>query len=435
MVVIAAEALEGELQQLSEEIRRLEGEHAEAHGAAEALVSRMRASGVNPLADAEAFGQVDEAYRGADEKAEEISRLRQRRERTLEIIGRTRPRSAREPGRLGGFGWARAAEVLMSSPEYGRLLETNAFMSESAHVQLPPIEIMSREEVVGMLARGGLVRHATADVAAITPDDQRLFPPVPIPVRTPRVTELISSTTTDTDTIEYVEETTRTDVAAETAAGTAAAEATYVYTNRTALVRDIVQFTPAHKRNLADAGQIRGLLEGRLASGVDRRFESQIISGDGIGENLRGIVNTTGVGTVAKGATEPRLEAIHRAITTVRLNLFADPDAIGLHPSDYEDVVFEKDANGLYLLGPASQQTSRTVWGFPVVITTAFTAGTGLVGNHREGAITWIRTGVTISASDSHANFFTERRVALLAEMRAAFAAWQPKAFATVTGI
>lgn len=427
-----AENLETELEQLNEEVSRLDAVVVTKSAEADQLVEEIRGSGVNPLIDNDAFEKIDSKYKEADGPREQASQLRQRRDRVLQMMGRTRPQ-ARASTKVG---WAGAFDALMSSPEYARLKETNGFESQKTRVELPPVEIFSREETIAML--GGAYAphlHATADVGAIVPDDQRLFPPVPIPVRAVRLTELITLSTTDTDTIIYVEETTRTDPAAETAPGTASPEATYVYTNRTANVRDISQWTPAHKRNLADAGQVQALLEGRLRSGVDRRMESQMISGDGTVENLRGILQTSGRGSVTKGGTESRLETIHRAITTIRLALFGEPDAVGLNPSDYEDVVFEKGSDGHYLLGPASQQTSRTIWGFPALITAAFAAGTGLVGNYREGAVAWIRSGTSISASDSHANFFTERRVALLAEMRLAFAAWQPKAFCEVLSI
>jgi HK97 family phage major capsid protein len=86
----------------------------------------------------------------------------------------------------------------------------------------------------------------------------------------------------------------------------------------------------------------------------------------------------------------------------------------------------------VYLLGPASQATSRTIWGFPAVVSSVFPNDTALVGAYKTGAIAWVRDGVSVRASDSHEDFFTRRMVALLAEMRAAFAAWQPRAFCEV---
>lgn len=434
-----SETLERELEQLNDEIRRLDSEAATQMEAAEKLVADIRSSGTNPLVDQDAFEKVDEAYLEADKVRENASQLRQRREK---LLGRFS-----DDGEGGGYravaprraGWGGAVRAFTETPEYQRLATLGAFDSKSTHIEVPGVEVMDREETIKMLQSGGSMRMraATAVVDPMVEPDMRLFPPVPIPVRPIKVTELVFVSTTDSDQVDFVEETTRTDVAAERLPGVASPEASYVYTNKTAQVRDISHWTPAHKRNLADEGQIRGLLEGRLESGVDRRLETQIVSGDGIAPNLTGILNTTGIGSIARNVagSEPRLEAIHRGITTVRLALFDEPDAIGLHPTDYEETVFEKGSDGHWLLGPASQQTSRTIWGFPVAVTSAFPANTALVGNYRTGAILWMRSGVVLSASDSPGDMFLERRVALMAELRAAFAAWQLQAFCAVTSM
>jgi len=428
-------SLESELRELGETIRRIDAEAADKHEAADKIVSDYKEQGTNPLLDKDAFEVVDKAFLEADELREQASALRQRRETVMGHLGSKSPavQRAESANEHRADALASAAEKFMGSPEYERLLESNAFEGSTARVELPKVEIMSRDQTVRALSAGGMMA-ATADVASIVVDDFRRDFIVPVPVRMVKLLDLIQVTTTDSDQVDFIEETTRTDAAAETAPGTAAAEATYVYTNRQAPVRDITHFTPAHRRNLADAGQIRALLEGRLQNGVERRLESQLVSGDGAGENLRGILNTSGIASVARG-TDPRIEAIHKGVTQTRLNFFGEPDALLLHPSDYEEAIFEKDANGAYLLGPASQQESRTMWGFPTSVSTVIAQNTSLVGNFQQGAVLWVRSGVSVSASDSHASFFTERRVALLAELRAAFAAWQPKAFAAVTGM
>src|SRR5690606_40251000 len=109
---------------------------------------------------------------------------------------------------------------------------------------------------------------------------------------------------------------------------------------------------------------IRGVIEGQLANGVERRLEAQVVAGDGDGQNLTGILETDGIGTISRDLSSPgesRLEAIHRGITAIRLGLFGEPDAIGIHPTDYEQVIFEKGADGHYLLGPASRSEERRV--------------------------------------------------------------------------
>jgi len=429
----APAALESELRQVNEEIRRLDAEADVAHQAADKMVEEMRAEGIDPLRDAEAFERVDAAYRAADELREQASVLRQRRERLLGRFDSTPTRPARAPG------WAGAVKSLFENDTYRRLKEADVFNSGAAQagIEIAAGEVVARDEALRMLQTGfgSGMRAAVADVEDMVAPDLRLVPPVETPVRQIRVTQLVTSTTTDSDQVDYVRQTKRDDSAAETAPGTAYGEAAYEFEAKQAPVRDIGHFAPVHRRNLADEGQIRGVIEGQLAYGVEARLETQIVSGDGQGENLQGILETDGIGSIVRNVSSPvesRLEAIHRGITAVRLGLFMEPDAIGIHPSDYEACVFEKGSDGQYLLGPASQQTSRTIWGFPTSITTAFPEGTSLVGNYRLGATLYLRSGVALRASDSHSDFFTKRMVAILAELRAAFAVPLPEAFAAV---
>lgn len=421
-----------DIRRLGDEIRRLEALHSERREAADRLVADIRSSGVDPVLDSDAFARIDAAYREADELAEEVARLRARRD---DLLGRVshRAESSFSTAVTRGDNDDPVAR-LFSVPEYRRLVETGTLMGEGGRVEIPAVQVVGRDALVHALRRG-YIFHATADVAAIVEPDDRRFPPVELPLRRAgAVLALVPTSTTESDTVNYVEETTRTDMAAETAPGTAAPEATYAYTLRTVSVRDITHFTPAHRRNLADAGQVRALLEGRLAAGVQRRLEDQIVNGSGVDPNIRGVLNTTGIGTVARG-TEPRVEALHKAITNVRVNAFVEPEAILVHPTDYEELIFEKDSTGNYLLGPAAGAESRTVWGVPLVVSTAIPQNTALVGAWSVGAQLWLRSGVTISATDSHADFFAKRMVAIMAELRAAFAAWQPKAFCSVTNV
>jgi len=421
--------LEQELRELQAAISGLEGEAAVAFEAAEAEVARLRAEGREPLKDKDAFEQVDAAYKVCDGKRDEVAELRGRADRVMSILGTRKPARAAATRRD-------IVAAITGSPEYQRLVEAGVFTSGSGRIELPGTMVLDRAELQAAMQAHQPLFAATVDGAPLIAPDMRLYPPVPIPVRQVRVLDMVQVGSTDSDSVVYVEETVRTDVAAETAYGTDYSEATYTYVERTAPVRDIGQFVPAHRSQLADAGQLQALLEGRLGNGVERRLETQIVSGDGNAPNLEGILNKSGIGSYDRDTTnERRIEALHKGITWVRLNGYIEPDGIGLHPTDYEECIFEKDDNNNYLLGPAQAATSRTIWGFPVAVTPAFPLGTALVGAYKDGATLWLRAGVTVRASDSHSDFFTKRMVAILAELRAAFAAQQAKDFCEVTSL
>ncbi|MCC6268871.1 MAG: phage major capsid protein [Dehalococcoidia bacterium] len=228
----------------------------------------------------------------------------------------------------------------------------------------------------------------------------------------------------------------RTNNAAEVAEATssadgAAPESGVAFAVRQVLVQEIKHFIPATKRAIADAGQVRAIIESELVEGVLERLDGQLLSGNGTAPNLRGIYNTSGISTQAKG-TDSRPDAVHKSFTLIRIASL-QPDSLGLHPNDAQDLRLEKDANGAYLFGPPSQAGGDQVWGVPIISNVAFTDGTPLAGAYRRGASLWIREGVSMSMTDAHSDGFIRGIVALLASMRAGFAVPRPAAFCTVT--
>lgn len=439
----ATTILEQELREATAHIRTLESEAAADHEKADQFVAELKEAGKNPLLDADAFEQVDAAYKVADEKKQQAAELRARADKLMDRLGRKNETSIEDVARnlFGSKLGASAADAIMASPEWERLKETGAFTSPQARIDIPGVEVVGRSEFVSRIQQHQSILAAAGDAgdhAPLIDIDQRRFPPVGIPVRPLRLLDMIGVTTTDSDSVIYIKETTRTDAAAETALGTSYGEAEYAYTEETANVKDIGHWTPAHRSQLADRGQLQALLEGRLSYGVEARLDGQIVSGDGTGSNLTGILETSGIGAINRNGTasERKLEAIHRGITWIRLHGFVEPDGIGFHPQDYEDVIFEKDDNGNYLLpgvlNGVAGNTPMTVWGKPVVVTAAFPQHTVVAALFKAAVTAYMRAGVSVRATDSHSDFFTKRMIAVLAEMRVALAVAQPNYVASV---
>jgi HK97 family phage major capsid protein len=253
------------------------------------------------------------------------------------------------------------------------------------------------------------------------------------------IQDLITVTTTDSDTVEYAiitgftnnaapvaESTTTADPGAMTAANGVKPESAMALDRRTTPVRTIAHWMPATKRALSDAGQIRGLIDQFLRYGLQEELEDQIIIGDGLGENFMGIANFPGV--QAQAWDTDLVTTLRRARTKVRLVGRRTPTAYLLHPTDVETLALMKDTAGQYYYGGfAAAGNVATVWGLPVVENEAVPVGTGYVGDFRR-CVLWNREQTTISVSDSHANFFIRNIVAILAELRAAFGILQPNA-------
>lgn len=432
-------------------LRETEAKAAQAFADAEKLKADMIESGVDPLKDTHAFAKVDDAYKAYSLLADEASQMKAQLDRMAEIDGY----SARRQGQslrpysgedhTGGPSAQRRPERMghrfANSEQYKSLRAAGAFNTDAAfRAQLTrgfdtPVELMSAEEVFSsmeFLATTVTGGGATSAGPFVQNDLMPGF--IPYARKRPIAASLVGQGTTDSDVVEYVTQSAPTDAVAETAEDTAASESTYAFATNTTNVKEITHFVPVTLRAMADYGQIRSIIENELAAGVIDRLDTQIISGNGSGQNLTGIYNASSIGAQALGG-DNRPDAIHKAMTVIRIaaGVLSEPDAIGMYPNDWQKVRLEKDSNGQYLFGGPGMAGDRQIFGVPVVSSTVFTSGTPLVGDFGGSARIWYREGLSVT-SGLDGNDFTKRRVSLLAAMRIAFVVTRAGGFCTVTG-
>ncbi len=270
--------------------------------------------------------------------------------------------------------------------------------------------------------------------AGFAPESTRTGKVVDFATRPIQITDLIPQTTTSQAAVKYMEETTFTNAAAETAEGNPFPEAALAYTERSSIVRKIPVFLPVTDEQLEDEPQIRGLIDNRLMFMVRQRLDGQLLVGSGVAPQLTGILNVAGIQTQAKG-TDPVPDAVYKAIVKVRVTGRAMPNATVFHPNDWQDIRLLRTADGIYIWGNPSDAGPERIWGLQVVQSDALTENTGLVGDFANHSELSVRRGVDVQVSNSHGSFFAEGKLAVRADMRVAFIVYRPAAFATVTGI
>ena len=242
---------------------------------------------------------------------------------------------------------------------------------------------------------------------------------------------------TDQNAFQYLEETTFTNNAAEAAEEGAAGEAALDFTEQTAAIRKIAVFLPVTEELLADVAGIQGYINSRLSTMMRLRLDGQLLAGDGTAPNLEGLLDAgkSGVNSLDYSSefngNLGRIGAIYKAITDIRTNAFVEPDAIVMHPGDWNEVVTSVStietsgsknpifvAAGGFGAGPAA-----SIWGLNVIPSTAISEGTVLVGRFGggEAAHVVMKQGIDIAVSDSHSDFFTKGKVAIRATMRVGF--------------
>lgn len=251
-----------------------------------------------------------------------------------------------------------------------------------------------------------------------------------------RVASLFPQGTTMQNAIAFMEESTTTNAAAETAEGAAKPESALDFQEVSTPVRKIATWIPVTEEAFADTPALRAYVNARLRTFVLQREDAQLLNGDGIAPNLLGLLNNPGIQTQPIG-TDTSADAIFKATTALLVNAGGQAASdVVLHPSDWQDIRLSKTTQDVYFWGPPSEPGAPRIWGLPVTITTAIPAGTGLVGAFSSGnAMIMRRESVNVRVADQHADFAVTNKIALIAEERLALVVFRPSAFVQVTGI
>lgn len=422
-----------------EKIREaLEAKRSEAQqkwGEFEKLRDAITGADVDPLKDRDAFEKAHEAQKAYSVVKEECDELFKRYEAAVEMDGTVSPGKTpfsddEENGNGNGHGksverYKSPGEVFAESKQIKSLQESGVLSMEKSHVHSGPVEVVEREMVKTLLTGQG-----APGTQLLRPE--RLPGILPLLQAPLQISNLVTVGSTDSNVIEWVRQSAVANNAAEVAEATAATgtsgtkpESGMTFVVENTPVQTIAHWIPATKQSLEDMPQLRTLVDGMLTDGVARRLNSQILNGNGTAPNLKGILATSGIGTQA--FTVDMFETLLRGITQARLAYF-EPSAILMNPADFVSMRLMKDTTGNYHLGPVIDTGAVRVWGIPIITDPLQTAGFATIGDWSQ-AILWVRSGVSVIATDSHSDFFVRNLVAILAEGRYAVSVPRPQAF------
>ncbi|WP_427115598.1 phage major capsid protein [Pseudarthrobacter scleromae] len=150
---------------------------------------------------------------------------------------------------------------------------------------------------------------------------------------------------------------------------------------------------PIDKFVLQDDAALGGWVGMELTQSVLVALEAQVLSGDGVGDNLTGLANTSGIQlfTSAVGDTDKLVE-MRKALT--RLETAGEtPSVFILNPNDWEAIATKRNSSGEFDTGNAIDAEKRTAWGIPVALSTAlvpnsyYLLGENSVAIGRDGGI------------------------------------------------
>lgn len=264
------------------------------------------------------------------------------------------------------------------------------------------------------------------------------------PLRQLRIADVFPTYSTGQSSIKYMEETTHTNNASEIAEETNAAsvtvygEAALAMTERTVPIEKVAVWIPVTEEQLEDVEGAEDFVNNRLSYMIRNQIDGQLIAGDGSTPNLRGVFNATNVQSQAKGE-DPTPDAVYKAMTKVRGTSpgtgFAEPSAALFNPSDWQDIRLLRTTDGVYIFGNPTESGPERIWGVPVIISSAVTENTAVVGDFANYAGLYIKRGLTVEKTNSHGSFFAAGVLAIKATMRCAAVYFRGTAFCKITSI
>lgn len=246
---------------------------------------------------------------------------------------------------------------------------------------------------------------------------------------------LFPSLPVTTNAFEYVQEKEAENVngAAFVAEGAQKPFGSTAFETKTGTIKTIAHLARVSKQLMADAPALVAYINQRLIYGIDLVVEDQLVTGDGSGQKLSGILHTGNY--TDHGVTQ--LKQLPKNPTTFDLILLAKskveqaffrPNVILLNPSDWSAMLMEKNASGDYYLGHPASVAPKTLWGLPVWTTPAIAAGKFLVGDFNQAATLWTRQGMTVEMFEQDSDNVQKNLVTIRAERRLGFGVERVKA-------
>ena len=244
------------------------------------------------------------------------------------------------------------------------------------------------------------------------------------------IRDLLMPGTTNSNAITYVRETGFTNSAGiQVKEGDKKPQSDIQFDQQTVNVSTIAHFVKASKQILNDAPMLASYIDGRLMYGLKYAEELQLLNGDGLNGNLKGIIPqaTAFANPAASLTTYTIIDQLRLAMLQTALAEYS-ATGIVLNPIDWTTIELAKDNEARYIIGNPQSTATPTLWSLPVVQTQAMGVGKFLTGAFDLGAQIFDAETASIEVGFENDDF-TRNLLTILCEERLALAVYRPEAF------
>lgn len=375
-------------EQIAEELRKaIDEKHGDVLKKADAALEEAKKAGG---LSAETKKSVDEALTGIGLLREQLKEIEQK--------------MARKPGADGEQVKSFGAQVV-ESERFKAFVEKGA--QGNVRIQLKAV--------------------TAANAAAVS--DRDLDVSVALPQRALTIRDLLTVVPTDSGSVDYAKQTTRTNNAAPVAEAAAKPESAYVWTIVNAPVRVIAHIAKLTRQAIDDVKQLQGEVEQEMRYGLKLAEETELLTGDGTGQHLSGLItNATAFSAPITITGATMIDNLRLGLLQAELALYPT-DGIVLNPADWAGIELTKDSAGGYIFANPQNLAGPRLWSKPVVSTPSMTIDKFLVGAFKLGAQVFDREDANVEISTEDSDNFRKNLVTVRAEERLALAVYRPEAF------
>ena len=241
-----------------------------------------------------------------------------------------------------------------------------------------------------------------------------------------KIEPLIPHIAVTTDSVDYVTVADTIGAAGVAEAG-AIPESKFTPTLAKANVVNVAHYTKITKQLADDAPALAAYINTKMLYGLQNKVESQIVNGNGTAPQLKGLLatgNFTDASAQLTGAKN--LFDLLLLLQGVAETAAYEPEALVLNPMTWAQLAMEKDSQGRYLLGGPGLAANKSVWGIPVVTSSAVPAGKFIFGNFTQTVTIYDRQQVAVEMTGTNEDDFTHYLYTIRASRRLALAVEVP---------
>jgi len=301
-------------------------------------------------------------------------------------------------------------------------------IKSNIETRIEDIKLASKGKIITFETKADMTTgsNLSGDVPAFTKLGGVYFDPS----RAQHIRQFLNVIPISGDTLYFDQETAYTDNVAVRAEGAAAGQTDFTITEQSKAVENISTYLTLTKQMLGDAAFLSAYINNRIGSKLMAYEDTQILYGTGASNQLTGITTVASAySDLLADSTVNRYDVLFNA-TINAINNEYRPTLIVLHPTDYMNLLLEKDSQGAYLF-PASLASGQGMFvnGARVIASTAMTAGDFVVGDFTMGCTFGQREGINFTIGNQHSDNLIKGKVTIFAEERVVLGVHNTNAF------